>query len=197
MRLLITNADVIATMDRTGREVRNGAIFIEGNRVEFVGSVEEQRAWSALRPERQADRTINAGGCVLFPGFVNGHHHMYQSLTRTIAISEGLSLFEFLKKLYPVWQRIDPEAVYISAKLSLINLVQSGVTTVVDHLYMFPNGVQLEDEILAARELNVRFHPTRGAMSLGQSKGGLPPDGLVEDEDDILDDYVRVIDPFS
>lgn len=196
MRLLVTNVDVVATMDREDREVRNGAIATHDDCIAFVGTVAEYSAWIAAHPEYHADRTIDAAGCVVLPGFVNGHHHMYQSLTRTIAISDGMSLFGFLRKLYPVWRRINPEAVYVSAKLMLTGLIQSGVTTVVDHLYMFPNGVRIDDEILAAGELGVRFHPTRGAMSLGQSDGGLPPDDLVEKETKVLADCVRVIDQF-
>jgi 8-oxoguanine deaminase len=196
VRLLVENVDVIATMDDADREIRNGAIATHDDSIAFVGTGAEYNAWIAANPECRADRTINAAGCVALPGLVNGHHHMYQSLTRTIATSGGMSLFEFLRKLYPVWRRINPEAVYVSAKLTLSGLIQSGVTTVVDHLYMFPNGVRLDDEILAARELGVRFHPTRGAMSMGESDGGLPPDYLVEEEDDVLADCVRVIGRF-
>jgi 8-oxoguanine deaminase len=196
MRLLVTNVDVVVTMDREDREIRNGAIATHDDGIAFVGTVAEYNAWIAAHPEHRADCTIDAAGCVVLPGFVNGHHHMYQSLTRTIAISDGMSLFEFLRRLYPVWRRIHPEAVYVSAKLMLTGPIQSGVTTVVDHLYVLPNGVRIDDGILAAGELGVRFQPTRGAMSLGQSDGGLPPDDLVEEETKVLADCVRVIDQF-
>ena len=119
---------------------------------------------------------IDASGCVSLPGLVNCHHHLYQTLTRSIGTAGGLSLFDWLQTLYPIWGGMDAEAVYVSARLGLVELMLSGATTVADHLYLFPNGA-LDDEIRAARELGVRFHPTRGSMSLGKSQGGLPPDG--------------------
>ena len=135
-------------------------------------------------------------GCVVLPGLVNCHHHLFQTLTRTIGTGQGRPLFEWLRLLYPIWAQIDPEAVYVSAKTALAELILSGATTVADHLYLFPNGARLDDEIQAAREMGVRFHATRGSMSVGESKGGLPPDRIVEDEDVILADCRRVIEAF-
>jgi 8-oxoguanine deaminase len=133
---------------------------------------------------------------VVMPGLVNCHHHLFQTLTRAIGTGAGRGLFDWLKLLYPIWARLDPEAIYVSTKLALCELVMTGATTVADHLYLYPNGVQLYDEIAAARELGVRFHPTRGSMSVGQSQGGLPPDNVVEDESAILKDSQRVIETF-
>ncbi len=195
MSLLVENADVVVTMDDTRREIANGAVFIDGQWIERVGSSEEIRRElerSGLTPERR----IDASGCVLMPGLVNCHHHLYQTLTRGIGTAAGKSLFDWLKTLYPIWGEMDAEAVYVSARLGLVELMLSGATTVADHLYLFPNGARLDDEIRAARELGVRFHPTRGSMSLGQSQGGLPPDWLCEDEATILADCERVIAAF-
>jgi cytosine/adenosine deaminase-related metal-dependent hydrolase len=142
------------------------------------------------------NRRIDARGCVVIPGLVNCHHHLYQTLTRSIGTGAGKSLFDWLQALYPIWGQMDAESVYVSARLGLAELMLSGATTVADHLYLFPNGARLDDEIRAARELGVRFHPTRGSMSLGQSQGGLPPDSICENEDDILADCERVIAEF-
>ena len=133
---------------------------------------------------------------MILPGLVNCHHHLFQSLTRTIGTGSGLGLFDWLKKLYPIWAELNPDAVYVSARLALCELVLSGATTVADHLYLFPNGSRLDDEIRAAQEIGVRFHPTRGSMSVGESGGGLPPDRIVEDERAILADSRRVIEAF-
>ncbi len=130
------------------------------------------------------------------PGLVNCHHHLFQTLTRAIGTGKGLGLFDWLGMLYAVWGGLDPEASHAGAKLGLAELALSGATTVADHHYLFPNGSRLDDDIAAAREVGVRFHPTRGSMSLGQSKGGLPPDSLVEPEDAILADTERVIAAF-
>ncbi len=193
--LLVEHADVVLTMDAERREINDGAIVIRDNVIERVGgSAEVNSSLSAagLVP----DRRIDASGCVVTPGLINCHHHLYQTLTRSIGTAQGKSLFDWLQALYPIWAEMDAEAVYISAKLGLAELLLSGATTVADHLYLFPNGARLDDEIRAARELGVRFHPTRGSMSLGQSQGGLPPDSVCEDESDILADCVRVINEF-
>ena len=193
--LLVENAEVLVTMDSDRREIENGAVLIRDNRVEWVGSSAELQA--RLEADgMQPDRRIDASGCIVIPGLVNCHHHLYQTLTRSIGTAEGKSLFDWLQTLYPIWGQIDAEAVYVSARLGLAELMLSGATTVADHLYLFPNDARLDDEIRAARELGVRFHPTRGSMSLGQSQGGLPPDSLCEDEADILADCERVIGEF-
>ena len=193
--LLIDNAEVLVTMDGEGREIKNGAIVIRDKMIELIGSGDEVRA-DLASAGLQPDRRIDASGCVVVPGLVNCHHHLYQTLTRSIGTAQGKSLFDWLQTLYPIWGEMDAEAVYVSAKLGLAELLLSGATTVADHLYLFPNDARLDDEIRAARELGVRFHPTRGSMSLGQSQGGLPPDELCEDEDEILADCERVIREF-
>ena len=193
---LIRNAEVVVTMDPLRREIRGGAVVVQDKAIAFVGTATEVQEWIAVEPSRTPDATIDATGCALIPGLVNCHHHLYQTLTRSIGTGRGLKLFDWLKLLYPVWGEMNSEGVYVSAKVGLAELLLSGATTVADNLYMFPNGSKLDDEIAAAAELGVRFHPTRGSMSLGQSKGGLPPDRLVENEEDILDDCLRVIDQF-
>jgi 8-oxoguanine deaminase len=193
--LLIEHAQVLVTMDSNHREIGDGAILTEGRQILCVGTTSEVRQW--LRDNNQtADKVIDASGTVVIPGLVNCHHHLYQTLTRSIGTAQGLSLFDWLTTLYPIWGQMDSEAVYVSAKLGLVELMLSGATTVADHLYLFPNDAKIDDEIRAAQELGVRFHPTRGSMSLGQSQGGLPPDDVCEDEEDILADCVRVIETF-
>ena len=195
--LLIESADVVVTMDAMRREIRGGSVVVRGDAIETVGTDVEVAAWIAADPiARTPARALSARGCVVLPGLVNCHHHLYQSLTRTIGTGSGLALFDWLKKLYPIWAELNPDAVYVSAKLALCELVLSGATTVADHLYLFPNGSRLDDEIRAAQEIGVRFHPTRGSMSVGESGGGLPPDRIVEDERAILADSRRVIEAF-
>jgi cytosine/adenosine deaminase-related metal-dependent hydrolase len=139
---------------------------------------------------------LDAQGMVVLPGLVNTHHHLYQSLTRALPAAQDAELFDWLQTLYPIWAGLTGEAVYVSALVALSELVLSGCTTVADHLYLYPNDSRIDDEIRAARTLGVRFHPSRGSMSLGQSKGGLPPDSVVEDEDAILDDCERVVERY-
>lgn len=194
MVTLIRRADVLATLDDAGREIRDAALVVRGNGIAWVGADRDVDAWIAAAPgERTPARTIDARGCVLTPGLVNTHHHLYQTLTRAIGTAGGKVLFDWLRLLYPIWGGMDPEAVRVSAQLGLCELMLSGATTVADHLYLFPPGVRLDDEVDAARELGVRFHATRGSMSVGESAGGLPPDRLVEDERAILADSQRVI----
>jgi 8-oxoguanine deaminase len=186
--LLLRNATVLVTMDDRRREIQDGAVLIKGNVIEAVGPTSDVPA--------QADRIIDARGKILLPGLVNTHHHLYQTLTRCYPPAQDAPLFSWLQSLYPIWAKLTPQAVYLSALVGLAELVLSGCTTAVDQLYLFPNGVRLEDEIRAARELGVRFHPCRGSMSLGESEGGLPPDEVVEDEEAILADSRRVIEEF-
>jgi len=186
--LLVRHADVLVTMDGGRREIRDGGVFIRGNRIEQVGT--------SVELPQTADRVLDLAGHVVLPGLINCHHHLYQTLTRTLGTAGGLSLFDWLKTLYRVWGEMDAAAVHISAKIGLAELLLSGATTVADHLYLFPNGTTLEDEIRAASELGVRFHPTRGSMSLGESNGGLPPDHLCQSEEEILRDCRRVIETF-
>ena len=186
--LLLRNAALLITMDEERREIQDGAVLIRDNVIEAAGL-------SRHMPTR-ADRIINLGGKMILPGLVNTHHHLYQTLTRCLPPAQNAPLFSWLQTLYPVWARLTPEAVYISALVGLAELILSGCTTTVDQLYLFPNGVRLEDEIRAARELGVRFHPCRGSMSLGESEGGLPPDEVVEDEETILADCRRVVEEY-
>jgi 8-oxoguanine deaminase len=187
--LLIRHARLLATMDAERREIADGALSIRDRAIEQVGRTDELPA--------AADRVIDASDRVVLPGLVNTHHHLFQSLTRAVPGAQDARLFHWLKTLYPIWTGIDAEAIYISAKLALAELLLSGCTTAADHLYLFPNGARLDDEIRAAQELGVRFHPCRGSMSLGESEGGLPPDSIVEhDEDAILADCRRVLESY-
>ncbi len=186
--LLLKNAHTLLTIDDDRREIADGAIFVRDNVIEQVGP-------TAVLPAG-ADEVINAEGCIVMPGLVNTHHHLYQTLTRAVVPAQDVELFRWLQTLYPIWARMDGEAVYVSAKLGLAELMLSGCTTTSDHLYIFPNGARLDDEIRAAREIGVRFHATRGSMSVGESKGGLPPDAVVEDEEDILRDSRRLIEEY-
>ena len=186
--LLIKHAAVLVTMDDERREIRDGGLFVRDNVIEAVGR-------TADLPEA-ADEVLDLSGHIVLPGLVNTHHHMYQSLTRVIPAGQNNELFGWLGALYPIWAGLRSEAVYVSAKLAAAELALSGCTTSSDHLYIFPNDVQLEDEIRGVGEVGLRFHATRGSMSLGESKGGLPPDSVVEDEDAILADSRRVIETF-
>ncbi len=190
--LLVEHAEILVTMDDQRREIPDGALFVRNGAVVLADSTRTIRRW--LDTENiTPDQIISAKGSVITPGLVNCHHHLYQTLTRTLGTGHGLSLFNWLKTLYPIWGQMDAEAVYTSAKVGIAELLLSGATTIADHLYLFPNGSRLDDEIAAAQELGVRFHPTRGSMSLGESQGGLPPDSVCQSETEILDDSQRVI----
>ncbi len=186
--LLLKNAAVLVTMDATRRELHDGGLYVRDRVIEQVGTTPEL--------PKTADRIIDARGMIVLPGLVNTHHHLYQTLTRAIPAAQDADLFHWLKTLYPIWAELTPDAVYTSALLGLAELMLTGCTTAADHLYLFPNGSKLDDEIRAAREIGMRFHPTRGSMSLGESKGGLPPDRVCDDEDSILQDSRRVIETF-
>ncbi len=185
--LLVRNISTLATMDATRRELRDAAIYVRGNTIVAVGSIDDM-------PSTSADRVIDASRHVLLPGLVNTHHHLFQTLTR--ALAQEADLFAWLQTLYPIWARLTAEAAYVSAKMGMVELMLSGCTTTSDHLYLYPNDVRLDDTIRAGREMGMRFHATRGAMSVGISNGGLPPDALVETEDAILRDTRRVIESF-
>jgi cytosine/adenosine deaminase-related metal-dependent hydrolase len=192
--LLLRDAKVVVTMDAARREIRGGSVLMDGDTIVAVGAAAEVAEWIAGDPAaRTPARSIDARGCVVTPGLINGHHHMFQTLTRAVGTGGGLALFDWLKMLYGMWRHLDPEAAYVSAKLALAELLLSGATTVADHLYLFPNGVRLEDTIRAAQELGVRFHPTRGAMTLGQRDGSFVPDDLVERDEDVLADSLRLL----
>lgn len=191
--LLIENADVLVSMDDARREIADAALYVRGNAIEQVGSNQAVRTWIAADASRLPARTVDARGCVVMPGLVNCHHHLYQTLTRAIGTGPGMVLFDWLKSLYPVWAEMDAEAVYVGTQIALAELMLSGATTVADHLYLFPNGARLDDSIAAAGDMGVRFHATRGSMSVGASQGGLPPDRVCQAEATIMADSVRLI----
>ena len=191
--LLIDQATCIATFDHSdpaqGRELRDASLLVSGHRIEWVGPASELPP--ALR--EQAHEVIDARGHLVTPGLINTHHHMYQSLTRAIPGVQDAELFAWLRGLYPIWAGLTPEMVRVSTQVAMAELLLSGCTTSSDHLYIYPNGVRLEDSIEAAQAIGMRFVATRGSMSVGQSQGGLPPDRVVENEDAILKDSQRLI----
>lgn len=184
--LLIRNADVVVTMNPARAELAGADILVRGGVITAVGT-----GLDAAGAE-----VIDAAGCVVTPGLVNTHHHLYQTLTRAVPGGQDALLFGWLKTLYPIWARFGPEEMFTSAQVGLAELALSGCTMTADHLYLYPNGSRLDDTVAAAGEVGLRFHPTRGAMSIGESAGGLPPDGLVEREPAILEDMIRVVDRF-
>ena len=181
--ILIKNAETILTMDDDRRTFSGADIRLSGGVITEIGH--------DLTP---AGETVLARGCVVTPGLVNTHHHLYQTLTRAVPGGQDALLFGWLQTLYPIWARFGPDEMRVSAMTGLAELALSGCTLTSDHLYLFPNGARLDDTIDAAHEVGLRFHPTRGAMSIGESDGGLPPDSLVEQEQAILNDCIRVID---
>ncbi len=187
--LLVRNADVLVTMDADRREIRNGGLLIEGNRVAAVGPSDTLPA--------TADEVIDLAGHIVIPGLVNTHHHMFQCLTRVVPPAQNGELFDWLTALFPIWAGLTPEMIEVSTKTAMAELILSGCTTAMDHLYLYPNGARLDDEIAAAAEIGMRFHASRGAMSVGVSKGGLPPDSLVEDEAAVLRDTRRLIETYD
>ncbi|WP_175627098.1 MULTISPECIES: 8-oxoguanine deaminase [Oxalobacteraceae] len=186
--LLIKNARVLVTMNEQREEISNGAVFIRDNVIEQVGP-------SATLPQT-ADEVIDASHHVVLPGLINTHHHMYQSLTRAVPAAQNGELFNWLTNLYPIWANLTPEMIQVSTQTAMAELMLSGCTTSSDHLYIYPNGCRLDDSLEAAQEIGMRFHAARGAMSVGQSKGGLPPDRVVEQEADILRDTQRLIETY-
>jgi 8-oxoguanine deaminase len=183
--LLLKNADVLVTMDETRREIAGGGVYIEDNRIMAVGDTASLPA--------TADEVIDLSGHVLMPGLVNTHHHMFQCLTRATPGGQDAELFGWLKAHYPIWARITPEMFHVAAKTAMAELMLSGCTTTSDHQYLYVNGATLEQAIEAAADLGVRFHAARGAMSVGESQGGLPPDAIVEQEDAVLAEMQRLI----
>src|ERR1019366_1335209 len=183
--LLAKNAEVLVTMDSERRELRGGALYVEGNVIKAVGPAASLPA--------TADEVIDLAHCVVVPGLVNTHHHMVQTLTRAVPSAQNAELFGWLGALYPLWEHLTPEMIHVATLTAMAELLLSGCTTSSDHLYIYPNGVRLEDSLEAAERIGMRFHASRGAMSLGQSRGGLPPDSVVEDEGDVLADMRRLI----
>ena len=188
--LLIKHADLLCTMEARpdapyGDEITDGALVARGGVIEAVGK-------TADLPQ-SADRVIDMRGHVVIPGMVNTHHHMFQNLTRAVPAAQNAPLFGWLQTLYPIWCNIGPDHIYWSGALAMAELAMTGCTTSSDHLYLYPNGARLEDSFAAAEDIGLRFHGTRGSMSIGESKGGLPPDRLTEAEPAILADCQRLI----
>ena len=185
-KLLIKGADVVVTMNDKRERLKQADILVVDGVITQIGT--------GLSADDA--QIINAAGCVVTPGLVNTHHHLYQTLTRAVPGAQDALLFGWLQTLYPIWQKFGPEEMFISTQDGLAELALSGCTLTSDHLYLYPNGARLDDTIAAAGEVGLRFHPTRGSMSIGVSDGGLPPDDLVEAEAAILNDTIRVIDAF-
>lgn len=172
-------------MDARRREIADGGIYVRDSQIVAVGPTNEL-------PD-DADEIVDLRGHIVLPGLINTHHHMYQSLTRAVPAGQDAELFDWLKCLYPIWARMTPEMIRVSTLTAMAELLLSGCTTSSDHLYIFPNGCRLDDSIDAAREIGMRFHAARGSMSVGESDGGLPPDSVVENDDNILADTDRLI----
>lgn len=185
--LLIKNAYIV-TMDDKQTEIPNGAMFIRDGIIEKIGIESEL--------PNTADEILDLKGHVVLPGLVNTHHHFYQTLTRAVPAAQDANLFNWLKTLYPIWAKIQPEDIFTSTQTALAELALSGCTTASDHLYLYPNASKLDDEIAAALEIGVRLQASRGSMSLGESQGGLPPDSVVDTEDAILKDSQRLIEKY-
>ncbi len=187
--LLVKNIHTLVTMDRDRRELRNAAIFVRDHVIEQVGLTSEL--------PQTADEVLDLQNKhIVLPGLVNTHHHFFQVLTKVIPAAQNCDLFNWLKTLYPIWANLTSESIYVSAQMAAAELILSGCTTASDHLYIYPNDCQLDDEIDAIQSIGLRFHASRGSMSLGESQGGLPPDRLVEKEADILKDSQRLIEQY-
>ena len=186
--LLIHNATLLVTMDDADTRWADGGLFITDGVITAVGPTSSLPA--------TADRVLDATDHIVLPGLVNTHHHFGQTLTRAVPAAQDATLFQWLVTLYPIWARITPEAVYVSTKVAMAELLLSGCTTSSDHTYLWPNGARLDDQVRAAGEMGLRFHAARGSMSVGESQGGLPPDSVTEDEAAILADSRRVIEAY-
>jgi 8-oxoguanine deaminase len=183
--LLIRDAAHIETFDDNDLALKDASIFVRDGAIEAIGPA------SAL--PREADRVVDARGCIVIPGLVNTHHHFYQTLTRAVPGTQDVELFDWLVTLYPIWAHLTPAGLRSATAIASAELLLSGCTTAMDHTYMWPNGCRVDDEVEVAREIGIRFHASRGSMSVGQAHGGLPPDSCVEDEPAILKDTQRAI----
>jgi 8-oxoguanine deaminase len=186
--LLLQHATLIVTMDDQDTRWEDGALYVEGNVIQQIGPTDQL--------PQHADEVIDARGMLVLPGLVNTHHHFYQTLTRNVPAAQDANLFHWLRTLYPIWAGMNAEAIYVSTKIAIAELMLSGCTTSSDHTYIWPNGARLDDQIQAAQEMGFRFHAARGSMSVGESQGGLPPDHVVEKEEDILRDSQRLIETY-
>jgi 8-oxoguanine deaminase len=183
--LLIRDAARVETFDDDDRAFRDASIFVRDGAIEAIGP--------AASVPREADRVVDARGCIVIPGLVNTHHHVYQTLTRALPGTQDVELFDWLVTLYPIWARLTPAALRSATAVACAELLLSGCTTASDHTYLWPNGCTVDDEVAVAKEIGLRFHAARGSMSVGESNGGLPPDSVVEDEAVILADTQRAI----
>jgi cytosine/adenosine deaminase-related metal-dependent hydrolase len=186
--LLIRHAAHLITMDDADTRYEDAGLYIEDHVIRQVGPM--------VSLPTTADQVIEASDRILLPGLVNTHHHFYQTLTRNLPAAQNANLFTWLRIHYPIWANLTPEAIYTSTQTAIAELMLSGCTTSSDHTYLWPNGARLDDQIAAAMEMGFRFHAARGSMSVGESKGGLPPDSVVEDEDAIVRDSQRVIEQY-
>jgi 8-oxoguanine deaminase len=186
--LLVKHATLLAALDDADTHWADGALFAEDNVIQQLGPTDQ------LPPT--ADRVLDARDHVVLPGLVNTHHHFYQTLTRNLLAAQDANLFGWLRTHYPIWAGLTPEAIAVSTRIACAELMLSGCTTASDHTYIWPNGARIDDEIEAATAMGLRFHATRGSMSVGESRGGLPPDRVVEDEDAILRDSQRAIEQY-
>ena len=186
--LLIQHATFIVTMDDADTRWQDSAIYVEDNVIRQLGPTEQL--------PQHADHVLDARGMLILPGLVNTHHHFYQTLTRNLPVAQDANLFNWLRTHYPIWAGLTPEAISVSTQVAIAELMLSGCTTSSDHCYVWPNGACLDDQIAAAAEMGFRFHAARGSMSVGETQGGLPPDSVVEDEEAILRDSLRVIERY-
>ena len=186
--LLVKNITKLITNNETSETIENGAIYVENNEIKQVGLSKDL--------PQTADVIIDASNSMVCPGFVNTHHHFYQTLTRAVPGAMDEKLVNWLVRLYPIWGELDGESTYISSLIAMAELILTGCTTASDHQYLWPHGASLDDQIRAANEIGLRFHAVRGSMTLGRSQGGLPPDHVVQTRDEILKDSQRVIEKY-
>ncbi len=187
--LLVKHIHTLVTMDDQRQEINDGALYIQDNVIQQVGPTEALPV--------TADEVVDfQGRYIVLPGLINTHHHFYQTLTRAVPAAQNCDLFTWLQTLYPIWANLTSDAIYASAQMAAAELMRSGCTTASDHLYIFPNDCTLDDEIRGIQEIGLRFHASRGSMSVGESQGGLPPDSLVEPEAAILKDSQRLIETY-
>jgi cytosine/adenosine deaminase-related metal-dependent hydrolase len=192
--LLIHRARCIATQDDAQTELQDASILVRDGLIERIFKADKPLdAWLA---PGAVDEVIDARKHVVIPGMVNTHHHMVQCLTRAIPGVQNAELFSWLQGLYPIWAGLTPEMVLVSNQIAMAELLLSGCTTSSDHLYIYPNGIRLDDSIEAAHTIGMRFTATRGSMSVGESQGGLPPDRVVEKEDFILQESRRLVETY-
>ncbi|NSX03482.1 8-oxoguanine deaminase [Cupriavidus gilardii] len=196
MTLILTHADVLVTMDANRREIADGALVAEGPAIRWVGATADLPADWRARIDDGSAQVLDMRGHVVLPGLINTHHHMYQSLTRAVPAAQDAELFGWLGELYMLWANLTPRMIAASTRTAMAELMLSGCTTTSDHLYLYPNGSRLDDAIEAAAQMGMRFHAARGSMSVGRSKGGLPPDAVVEQEEAILRDSQRLIEQY-